>query len=76
MEVKCLFGTASNKQIAAPCFAFKANTNDTRESPTIQICRDLLTEGVRLKVYKPKISEFQIPSDLNADPCARFENDN
>ena len=40
--VKKLFGTISSKKIAILGFAFKANTNDTRESAAITICKDLI----------------------------------
>ena len=45
-------------------FAFKSNTNDTRESPAIFICKKLLEEGAILKIYDPKVSEEQIEKDL------------
>ena len=37
--VQKLFGSVSGKKIAILGFAFKANTNDTRESPAINICK-------------------------------------
>ena len=40
-----MFGTISSKKIAILGFSFKANTNDTRESPAINICQKLLEEG-------------------------------
>ena len=45
-------------------FAFKANTNDTRESPAIKICKGLLEEGCKLNIYDPKVNKGQIESDL------------
>ena len=62
--VERLFGTVSGKRIAVLGFAFKANTNDTRESPAIRICRDLLVEGAQLAIVDPKVSEAQIAIDL------------
>ena len=59
-----LFGTLSNKCIGILGFAFKANTNDTRESPAINICRDLIEEGANLKIYDPKVNKLQIDLDL------------
>ena len=38
--LKKLFGTVTNKKIGILGFAFKANTNDTRESPAINICKN------------------------------------
>ena len=60
-----LFGTISGKTIAIFGFAFKADTNDTRESPAISISLELLKEGAKLKIYDPKVSLEQIKSDLS-----------
>ena len=58
--VEKLFGTVSEKKIAILGFAFKANTNDTRESPSISICHDLLEEGAKLFIHDPKVKSDQI----------------
>ena len=59
-----LFGTLSNKKIGILGFSYKSNTNDTRESPAIRICNDLLDEGAILQIYDPKVSKEQIEKDL------------
>ncbi|MCU0529718.1 MAG: nucleotide sugar dehydrogenase [Cyanobium sp. Prado107] len=64
LVVTKLFGTVSGKRIGVLGFAFKADTNDTRESPAIRICRDLLEEGAVLQILDPKVSERQIALDL------------
>ena len=64
------FGTVTGKRIAVLGFAFKADTNDTREAPAIRICLDLLEEGAQLAIYDPKVSEAQIASDLGRSPLA------
>ena len=64
LVVQKLFGTVSGKRIAVLGFAFKADTNDTRESPAIRICRDLLEEGAQLAIHDPKVSAAQIAADL------------
>ena len=61
---KKLFGSLSNKKIAILGFAFKANTNDTRESAAIKICKDLLEEGAILYIHDPKVELDQISKDL------------
>ena len=61
-----LFGTISGKKIAILGFSFKANTNDTRESPAISICKDLLNEGAILHIYDPKVSKKQVSKDLES----------
>ena len=65
LVVQKLFGTVTGKRIAILGFAFKADTNDTRESPAIQICRDLLEEGAQLAIHDPKVEEQQIAQDLS-----------
>ena len=62
--VEKLFGTLSNKKIAILGFSFKANTNDTRESSAIDICKNLLDEGAELSIYDPKVSSNQIKNEL------------
>ena len=52
-----LYGNLVNKKIAVLGFAFKANTNDTRESPAISICKDLLKEGSLLSINDPKVDK-------------------
>ncbi len=61
-----LFGTITGKKICILGFAFKANTNDTRESAAITICKDLLEEGAFLSIHDPKVSKKQIERDLNS----------
>ena len=64
LVVNRLFGTVSGKRIGVLGFAFKADTNDTRESPAIGICRDLLEEGAQLAIMDPKVSEDQMAEEL------------
>ena len=63
--VKKMFGTITSKRIAILGFSFKANTNDTRESPAIFICKKLIEEGAILNIYDPKVSATQIGKDLD-----------
>ena len=72
--VNRLFGTISGKKIAILGFAFKANTNDTRESAAIDICKNLLEEGGNLRIYDPKVSTQQIEKDLNCQENLKGEN--
>ena len=59
-----LFGTIIGKNIAILGFSFKANTNDTRESPSIRISRELLEEGAHLSIFDPKVSFERIEEDF------------
>ncbi len=62
--VNKLFGNLVNKRIAILGVAFKANTNDTRESPSISISKLLLNEGAFLVFNDPKVSAEKISIDL------------
>ena len=64
LVIRNLFGTLSNKKLAIFGFSFKANTNDTRESPSINISKDLLQEGAKLNFYDPKVNEKQILNEF------------
>ena len=64
LVIKKLFGTVTNKKITILGFAFKANTNDTRESPSIVICKNLLEEGAFLNIHDPKVKSKQISEEL------------
>lgn len=63
--IKTLYNTVSGKKIAFLGWAFKKDTNDTRESAAIYVANDLLTEQAEICVYDPKVSAVQIQSDLN-----------
>ena len=64
MVVQKLFGTVTGKRLAILGFAFKADTNDTREAPAIRIAKDLLEEGAQLAIHDPKVDSEQIARDL------------
>lgn len=62
--VRSLFNTVAGKRIAVLGFAFKKDTNDTRESAAIFVCRDLLEEQANIAIYDPKVTRQQILSEL------------
>lgn len=62
--VKTLYNTVSDKRIAVLGFAFKKDTNDTRETAAISICRDLLDEHANVVVYDPKVPADHIKSEV------------
>ena len=64
--VKTMFNTVSDKKIGILGYAFKKDTNDTRESAAIYVCRDLMRERARLTIYDPRVPEQQIRNDLIA----------
>ena len=63
--IKTLYNTVSGKKIAFLGWAFKKDTNDTRESAAIYVADDLLSEQATVVVYDPKVGEEQIQFDLN-----------
>ena len=74
--VQKLFGTISQKKIVILGFAFKANTNDTRESAAIRICKDLIEEGAELVIHDPKVNPLQIEIDLEMKQFKEIKNEN
>jgi UDPglucose 6-dehydrogenase len=62
--VRALFNSVAEKKIAVLGFAFKKDTNDTRESAAISVCRDLLAEQARVVVYDPKVPADEIRRDV------------
>ena len=62
--VESLFNTVRGKRIAVWGFAFKKDTNDTRESAAIYVCRDLLMEGAQIALYDPQVPVSTIHKDL------------
>ena len=63
--VKTLYNTVSGKKIAMLGWAFKKDTNDTRESAAIYVADYLLNERAEIVVYDPKVTEEQIYADLD-----------
>ena len=55
--VSSMFNTVAGKRIALFGVAFKANTDDTRESPALAVCRSLLEERADLILTDPKAME-------------------
>ncbi len=59
-----MFNTVAGKRIALWGFAFKKDTNDTRESPAISVARDLLVERAQVAIYDPRVERAQAIGDL------------
>jgi UDPglucose 6-dehydrogenase len=59
-----LNGTVNQKKVTLLGWAFKKNTNDTRESAAIYVADVLLEEGAELHVYDPMVKEDRIRLDL------------
>lgn len=63
--VSTLYNTIADKKIAFLGWAFKKDTNDTRESAAIYVADDLINEQAKIAVYDPKVDYKQVISDLN-----------
>ena len=82
--VQTLYNTVADKKITFLGWAFKKDTNDTRESAAIYVADDLINEQAKISVYDPKVSRNKMLSDLdylgtrtveeNNDSLAIFDN--
>ena len=63
--VSTLYNTVSGKKIAFLGWAFKKDTNDTRESAAIKVADNLLSEQANIVVYDPKVKKERIYADLD-----------
>lgn len=63
--VQTLYNTVADKKIAFLGWAFKKDTNDTRESAAIYVADDLINEQAKISVYDPKVSKSKMLSDLD-----------
>lgn len=69
--ISCLFNNLSNKRIAVLGFAFKKDTSDTRESPTITLVSNLVAERASVAIYDPKVQEGHVWRELMDGGCDR-----
>ena len=82
--VRTLYNTVADKKITFLGWAFKKDTNDTRESAAIYVADDLIHEQAQIAVYDPKVSRKKVLADLdylesrtaaaNANSIVSFEN--
>ena len=63
--VEKLSNTISEKKIAIFGWAFKKDTNDTRESSSIYIAENLINEQAILQIYDPKVNDERILNDIS-----------
>lgn len=63
--ISTLYNTVSGKKIGFLGWAFKKDTNDTRESAAIYVADYLLNEQAHIAVYDPKVPYNKMQSDLN-----------
>ncbi|MDP5230424.1 MAG: nucleotide sugar dehydrogenase, partial [Cellulophaga sp.] len=63
--INTLYNTVSGKKIVFYGWAFKKDTNDTRESAAIYVADALLEERAELSIYDPQVKEVTVFRDLN-----------
>lgn len=63
--VQTLYNTVADKKISFLGWAFKKDTNDTRESAAIYVADDLISEQAKIAVYDPKVSRKKVLADLD-----------
>ncbi|HEX8575483.1 MAG TPA: UDP-glucose 6-dehydrogenase [Flavobacterium sp.] len=63
--VQTLYNTVSGKKIAFLGWAFKKDTNDTRESAAIYVADYLLYEQAEIAVHDPQVKAKQVLTDLD-----------
>jgi UDPglucose 6-dehydrogenase len=57
-------GNLTGKRIGILGWAFKANTNDSRESASIKVSEILYDNGAHLTIYDPKVEKYTILNDI------------
>ena len=72
-------GDLRGKKIAILGWAFKANTNDSRESPAIYVTKKLVDSGANVKIFDPLVSLSIIMRDIedfgiNINACSICNN--
>ncbi len=63
--INCINENNLERKILMLGWAFKKNTNDTRESAAIYVAGNLLENNIEIDVYDPKVNENQINFDLS-----------
>ncbi|WP_435654845.1 nucleotide sugar dehydrogenase [Cellulophaga baltica] len=63
--ISTLYNTVSGKKIVFFGWAFKKDTNDTRESAAIYVADALLEERAELSIFDPQVKEQTIFRDLD-----------
>lgn len=63
--IKTLYNTVSGKKIAFLGWAFKKDTNDTRETAAMYVADILMADLANISVYDPKVKHEQMFADVD-----------
>merc|ERR1712127_1107143 len=63
--VSSMFNTVTGKKIAVLGYAFKKDTGDVRETPSMFVVRDLVMEQAKIHVYDPQVSREDMWSEMD-----------
>ena len=77
-KIKAHFGqNLAGKHIAIWGLSFKPDTDDIRDAPSLELIRELLKEGVHLKLFDPismsKVKEIYPPSSMLSYASSEYE---
>lgn len=62
--VSKMFNTVTGKKISILGYAFKKDTGDVRETPSMFVLRDLHAEGANIHVYDPQVNREDMWSEM------------
>jgi UDPglucose 6-dehydrogenase len=68
-KLRAALGSLAGKSIAVWGLTFKGNTEDTRESPALDVVGRLLAEGARPRIYDPSFPK-KLPNRIQRQMCA------
>jgi UDPglucose 6-dehydrogenase len=77
--VSKMFNTVTGKKIAILGYAFKKDTGDVRETPSMFVVRDLLAEGAKIHIFDPQVKredmwiEMDYTCGINASNTPNLE---
>merc|ERR1712157_154152 len=63
--VSSMFNTVTGKKIAILGYAFKKDTGDVRETPSMFVVRDLLEENAKIHVYDPQVKREDMWTEMD-----------
>ena len=63
--VECIKNNNLQQNILLLGWAFKKDTNDTRESAAIYVSDNLINNDIRIDIYDPKVNKDQVDFDLS-----------